>query len=161
MQEFTFTIQEALAKGLRPTAKERRNTPWLIALAGGFPSGGVLHSFDKPQQLLLPPGMHEQWPFPQLFKLRTRFLLCGGQKIYEMQDVDGPHTLVYTAPSHRHTWSVADFGEFLVMTNGVVVVARDPANGVYSERTDLPKCMCVSAYNGQLIFGGMNMEIFA
>ncbi len=54
-------------------------------------------------------------------------------------------------------WSVADFGEYVLFTNGSVNLIRDPTTGVFATDAGvvfpLAKCMC--AHRGRLILGGL------
>lgn len=53
-------------------------------------------------------------------------------------------------------WSMADFGNYLLFTNGEINLIRDPETGIFS--TDFgrifPLAKCISAHRGRLVLGG-------
>lgn len=53
-------------------------------------------------------------------------------------------------------WSHADFGDYLLFTNGEVNLIRDPTTGIFStdNGTIFPLAKCICAHRGRLILGG-------
>lgn len=152
MQEYTIVIKEALSKGLRSSPHFGRNEPWLFQALGCIPEDGVLQSLSEPPQALSLAG--EVWPFPQVVRLRDFLLVCGATRIYTY---DGTTlTNVYSGALAGWTWSFADFGQYVLATNGKALVFRDPASGVWQEYIlcAIPTCLCLCEFNGQIVMGG-------
>jgi hypothetical protein len=63
-------------------------------------------------------------------------------------------TLKITASAAGNTWVVIDFIEFIYMTNGSVVIVRDPLSGTYSESTSYDSADAAENFNGQVMLGG-------
>ena len=150
MREYTVTFDTGLANGLRPNPRNARNNEYLIALRGAIPYDGVLSSLPElPEPISV---LNSQWPFPQLFHLRRMTLVGTESAIYEYKN-DLLTLLCNTVPGN--TWSCADFGEYIVLTNGSSLVTRDPQSGVFSEYLDclIPPCLCVCEVNSQLLVG--------
>jgi hypothetical protein len=152
MREYTVTYNTGLGNGLRPNPRNPRNTQFLTMLAGAIPYDGVLSSLPE---LPAPIGaLNAQWPFPQLFHLRRMTLVCTIDSIYEYSN-DSLTLLCVAVPDT--TWSCADFGEYIVLTNGSSLITRDPQTGVFAEYLDckIPSCLCVCEVNAQLLVGGI------
>lgn len=158
MQEYTVPIKEALGKGLRPSGQEHRNGEFLTRMVGFYPYGGVAQTLETPlKEIFLGVGVFETWPFPHILKTRDFFLICGSTRIWEALNLDGPYTLVYQGTKPGNRWTVADFGNYLVLTNGQEIIERLPSGG-YGVSVRFPKCSCVTAFAGQIIFGGVLVE---
>jgi hypothetical protein len=152
MQEYTVVVQEALGAGLRSSAHSGRNTQWLFAALGAMPEDKVLQAVPElPSPLAI---ASEVFPFPQIFNLRRMTLVCGKKDIYEYKS--GVLSILLTGSASGWTWSVADFGEFIAMTNGKILVTRDPQTGQFGEYGDckIPPCLCICEFNGQVVVGG-------
>lgn len=159
MREYSLNYDEGLGRGLRPSAHTGRNLKWLAECVGALPEKGVLKAVEE---LPIPVAIAGAvWPYPQLFHLKLRTLVCTALNIYEYSS--GSTTLVYTAGAEGTTWSVADFGEYLVLTNGQVVVERNPETGAYE--TDvvgkIPQGICVCSLGGQLLVGAPEVSVSA
>jgi hypothetical protein len=152
MREYTITYNAGFANGLRPNTRNPRNNQFLVMLAGAIPYDNVLSSLaELPEPISV---LNTQWPFPQLFHLRRMTLVATESGIYEFKN--GVLTLLCNAvPSN--SWSVADFGEYIVLTNGSSLITRDPLTGVFAEYLDckIPPCLCVCEVNSQLLVGGI------
>jgi len=152
MREYTVTYDEGFANGLRPNPRNPRNSQFLVMLAGAIPYDKVLSSLDElPEPIQV---LNAEWPFPQLFHLRRMTLVCTLDKIYEFKS--GQLTLLCNTVV-GNTWSCADFGEYIILTNGSSLITRDPQTGVFSEYLDcsIPPCLCVCEVNSQLLVGGI------
>jgi hypothetical protein len=152
MREYTVTYKEGLAKGLRPNERNPRNSQFLAALRGAIPYDDVistLRALPDPISVL-----NAQWPFPQLFHLRRMTLVCDRTAIYEYKA--GVLDLLCNTVA-GDTWSHADFGEYIVLSNGAAIIVRDPQTGIFAEYLDckIPPCLCVCEINSQLIVGGI------
>ena len=53
-------------------------------------------------------------------------------------------------------WSMADFGDYLLFTNGEVNLIRNPTTGIFAtdDGTVFPLARCICAHRGRLILGG-------
>ena len=152
MREYTVTFDTGLANGLRPNTRNARNNEYLMVLAGAIPYDGVLSSLPElPEPIQV---LNAQWPFPQLFHLRRMTLVGTESALYEYKD-GVLNLLCNTVPGN--TWSCADFGEYIVLTNGASLITRDPQTGIFSEYIDctIPPCLCVCEVNSQLLVGGI------
>lgn len=153
MREYAVVYKDGLAKGLRPSINNGRNEEFLYAAKGCIPEDGVLQSLPV---LYNGFGLPEQcaFPFPQIFVLRKLVLICAQRNIYELRSL-GPELLYQDAPAGS-TWTVADFGEYIILSNGRMLIYRDPVTGLFNEYTDceIPPGICILNLNGQLIVGG-------
>lgn len=152
MREYTVTYKDGLAHGLRPNERNPRNSQFLTALRGAIPYDNVVSALrELPDPIST---LNAQWPFPQLFHLRRMTLVCDRSAIYEYKD--GSLILLCNTVT-GDTWSCADFGEYIVLTNGQSLITRDPQTGVFSEYIDcrIPPCLCVCEVNSQLLVGGI------
>lgn len=152
MREYTVIFKEGLARGLRPSPQNARNEEFLYAVKGAIPEDGVLQSlpvlynaFTLPEQCV--------FPYPQIFVLRKLVLVCTQMNIYELRSF-GPNLLFSNAPPGA-TWSVADFGEYVILTNGRVLIYRNVQTGRFEQYLDceIPNGICLLNLNGQLIVG--------
>jgi hypothetical protein len=96
------------------------------------------------------------WPFPQLCIGQDVMLLGTRTKVYE---VSGTWTLIARATVTEYdTWHIADFGDYMLLTNGETVLARSPATGLLSAQTgstSFPLFRTVCNFKGQIIAGNI------
>jgi len=159
MREYSLTYNEGLGQGLRPSRHLGRNLKWLVESVGAVPEDGVLRSLEALPAAVEVAG--EVWPYPQIFHLMLRTLVCTSTAIYEYES--GSLTLVLGSIAEGTTWTVADFGEYIVLVNGKVVVERDPQTGLYAVHSAgiIPEGICICNLNGQLIVGAPDVEVSA
>ena len=152
MREYAAVFKEGLAKGLRPSSNSARNEEFLYVAKGCIPEDGVLQSlpilynaFGLPEQCL--------FPFPQIFVLRKLVLVFSATNIYELRSFGTE--LLYSNATAGSTWTVADFGEYILCCNGRILIYRDPVTGLFNEYIDceIPPGICILNLNGQLIVG--------
>lgn len=157
MREYSLTYDEGLQRGLRSSRHSSRNLKWLVESVGAVPEYGVLRALEELPTPIEVVG--EVWPYPQIFHLMLRTLVCTSTAIYEYEG--GSLTSVLSGISGGATWSVADFGEYVVLVNGQVVVERDPQDGTYAIQTSgaIPIGICVCNLNGQLIIGAPDVSV--
>lgn len=157
MQEYTVVIKSALGKGLRPSKHSPRNADWLFSTTGCIPEDKVLQTIPELDRIPFFSG--EIFPFPQWFRLRDIVLVCGKQNIYEY--IGGDLVLQHMSANAGWTWSIADFGDYLAMTNGASLVIRDGRSRIFEEYDDckIPPCLCICDYNGQIVLGGPGMSV--
>lgn len=160
MDEYTLNFKEGIKVGLRSSEYNPRNTGALVEAWGVIQESGKLF-----QQLEFDTfdisGLDAQaFPFPQIFQGINWTIVCTPTKIYTY---DGSTlTLVYTA-EEGSTWTLADYHNFLVLSNGKELVTLDPMTGDWSKfiTCEVPSCLCLCNINGQLFVGGPECSISA
>lgn len=154
---FSHTIRsDQLARGLRHSKRDPRNSGFLIESLGAVGKDVVLQVIDEMTRMEI--DVAEDFPFPQLFVFVNIIIVCGQTKIYEWQDGSLVEKLTVAA---GYNWSAVDFFEYIYMSNGFVAVVRSAANGEYSETTDLPAVWAMCNFNGQVLVGTPNVEIYS
>lgn len=160
MQEYTIFYQEGLAKGLRASEHNPRNSGALIQADGVLVEAAELFNIEELTQFDISDIEDCSFPFPQCFRLRNWVLVCTPTKIYTYNG--SSLSLVYSG-EEGSTWTVADFYNYLVMTNGKELVVLDPETGNWSKYLDclIPNCLCLCDVNGQIFVGGPEVSISA
>lgn len=142
-----------LSGGLRSSENQARNlTGGFEDLSGLVGKDGGLVVIDSITRLVTT-VITDAFPYPQIFNLANRVLVCGATKIYELSG--STLTLKITASVSGSTWVVIDYVEFIYMTNGKVAITRNPMSGVYAESSVLPMANAGVNFNGQAMVGGM------
>lgn len=160
MDEYTIVYKEGLAKGLRASEYNPVNEGALTEAHGVFIESKQLNEIPELETFDVSTLEAMDFPFPQCFQLINMTLVCTPTKIYTWDTVT--LTLVYTA-EEGSTWTIADFHNFLVLSNGRELVTLDPETGDWSKYLDcaIPYCLCVCDLNGQLFVGGPECSISA
>lgn len=160
MKEYTIFYKDGLAAGLRDSEYNPRNVGALIKAQGVFQESRKLSEIPELSSFDISTIDAQTFPFPQCFQLRHWIIICTPTKIYTYDGVT--LTLVYTAVEGS-TWTVADFYDFLVLTNGQELITLDPEDGSWSKYLDcaIPYCLCVCDLNGQLFVGGPEVTVSA
>jgi hypothetical protein len=161
MREYTIIFRDGIQRGLRKTEKNPRNSQALTKCQGAFPEDGVVHALDDLQSAEILSSIDAEFPFPQIFALSMVTLVCTATKIYEY--ASGNITPVFEDATEGSTWTVADYGRFIVLTNGAILVVKDAQTGDYEEYTfcDIPNCICVADVNGQMFVGAPGITVSA
>jgi len=160
MREYTIMFEEGLKVGLRKSDHNPKNKGALIEAQGVIQKAGELHSLEELEFLDVSTIDACTFPFPQIFQLTSWTLVCTPTKIYTF---DGAaFTLVYTA-AEGSTWTVAEFHDFLLLTNGAEWVTLDPDSGCWEDYIpdEIIICLCNCDINGQLFVGGPGVSIGA
>ena len=97
--------------------------------------------------------MSSNFPFPQLFIDSKVILLCTADTIYEY--VNGELEIRFSTDAGSK-WSFISVGNFIYMSNGRVVIIRDPDTLEFYQSNDYPTATCICNYNGQVIIGAPN-----
>lgn len=176
MRELESILQKALTKGLRSNQWSAKNEEWLVEcynlvpgreglepfqiLTDPFAEGGLLLS-DGVTPFLLADGTPlllggPTWPFPQIFIGRNFWLYCGQERIYTFNtSFETTHVLDVTAGGR---WDFIDYGTFLILLNGSVIVTVDADTGVFSQvtsSTTFPRISTGCDYKGQIVGGNV------
>jgi len=150
MREYQVQLK-AFNNGLRQTDRPPVNSEVLSSSVGGYPDIDGYKSLDNISNLAILGDVSATFPFPQVLRLRSCVLVCVANAIYEIEG----STLVLRLGSLTSgtIWTVADFGDYILMTNGKVVVKRDGASKIFSTITDAynPVGRSICAHKGQLI----------
>lgn len=141
----TFQIN-TIAKGLRPSKRMVRDSGYLVECSGAIGVDNVLQVIDQLTRIDTS-ALTVSFPYPQLFVFTNIIIVCTSTGIYEWSGSALVSKLTVTAGS---TWSAVDFWDYIYMTNGTVVVERNPVTKAYALNTTLPKGMSLCNYNGQV-----------
>jgi hypothetical protein len=143
---------EQLQKGLRSVAELPRNSMDLITCDGAIGYHGSLQSITAITALATSATITDGHPYPQLFLLPNLILIFGKTKIYEW--VNSALVLKLTVTT-GNPWTVVEYYDQLLMSNGVVTVERRPGDKGYAVRSDLPIGEALFNFGGQIIVGGL------
>jgi len=160
MREYTLLVKGGLMAGLRKSKNNPNESGALVQADGVIKEAGELTAVDDLATFDISSLEDCSWPFPQMFQLRSWTIVCTPTKIYTY---DGSAlTLVYTA-EEGSTWTVGDFYNYIIMTNGKELITLDPETGEWSKYLDclIPYCLCLCDVNGQLFVGGPEVSISA
>lgn len=160
MYEYTLTVKSALEVGLRKSDNNPRNVGALTLADGVVHKSAELVSLNWLTTFDISSIEACTFPFPQKFQLREWTLVCTPTKIYTF---DGTTlTSVYTA-EEGSTWTIGDFYNYIIMTNGKELITLNPDTGVWSKYIDckIPYCLCLCDVNGQVFVGGPEVSISA
>lgn len=157
MQEYTIVFRGGFEKGLRPAPRAPKNSQVLVLSEGAVPEDGVLRSLADIESFGQDLGA--LWPYPQVFVLKSMVLVCLETALYNY--VGGTVNLLLAGLPSGSTWTVADYGPYVVATNGQVIVIRNPTTSEWAISTDdtIPACRCVADINGQLFVGGLGASL--
>jgi len=155
MREFEASFDKGLLQGLRSEAIEPVNEQRLVELKNLRP-----HSFGlRPVEAVTNPfAAVFAWPFPQMFLLRELRLMALETAIYECDAAWSP-TEALSGLVAGGVWQVADFGDYLLMTNGSQVVSRNGATGVWDNdatSSSIPEMKTLCNFRGQIIGGNIS-----
>ena len=153
MREYEGLVKDALAKGLRTTAKNKRNEQALIKADGMIPEDGTLRAVDALSLLTDITTLGEAFPYPQVFVGEDHTIVAGATKIWEY--TSGTSELVLSGLTEGPMWTMADFHDYLVMANGQQIIRRNTTSHTWEVVVDetMPISHCVAGINGQLFVG--------
>ncbi len=164
MQEYSSSITDYFNNGLRAYDKGPRNHPQCVEAynvkvgpRGVEPYEVVSCPFELPGVPLSTP-ITLSWPFPQVFKTVEEGLIVGTAS--NLYDCNGAYLLssILSGLSGTDIWSLADFGDYQVWTNGTDVVERNATTGLYSIVTPGWTVNSVCNFRGQLVGGGFDSD---
>lgn len=168
MREYELIIDEALKNGLY-SDRVPFNTQALSECLGfrcgkfGLEAAQIGYS-PLPAAL----DMHYSWPFPQLILgdtynfLIVRDIVGGNDHVYIVSDDYSTFTLIVSLSHATYGFgslmSVADFGEYVFMTNGAAMIYWNVALSAWSVTagiSTIPRMGAVCNYNGQVVGGNI------
>ena len=148
MQEYTIKY-EGFNQGLRPFWQGRRQQPLLLECLNAQPFQQTLQSI---QPIISPvPQQEVIFPFPQLVVLKEIFLL-DRDRIHRLSG--NFQSLDFFIVPEGESWQWADFGSFVLFTNGETVVEYTQEDG-FTLWTG-PKFSACCSFKGQLFVGGFS-----
>lgn len=162
MREFNYTMKKALVVGLRSTDKNKRGRQALAQSDGMVPVEGALSANEELTivdiSTIIPTP---SFPYPQIFELAQITIVCTATQIYELE-IDGTTlTLQIGSLIEGHVWSLADFGHFVMLTNGKQVIYRDGSSKIFSayDPYGMASASSVCNFNGQIIVAAPNVVV--
>ena len=171
MREYELIIDEALKNGLTPL----RTTPFnsqLLQECLGFRLGrGGLEKYEvKDNPLPATLDLLYYWPFPQYITGELHNILVVRDELVNHEDivysVSNDHStfsLIATLPvliygSYGTLMEVADFGEYAIMVNGVVIIYWDTTLATWktiTTSTTIPLMRTICNFKGQVVGGNI------
>jgi len=155
MREFESTFEEGLKKGLRreefsPAKEQQLVECWNLRPqpTGLQPIVSITNPFDETIS----------WPWPQVMAGMNFRLLADETEIYTC-DGSWATTSVIDTLTTGDCWDWADFGDFILMTNGSQIVQRYGFTGVWSSFAStaaIPAMKTICNFKGQVIAGNIS-----
>lgn len=155
--KFSFDIPTAeLARGLRPTSRNPRNSKFLVECIGAVGRDNVLQVLDDlSEDQIDTSALTADFPYPQLFIFKNLIVVCTSTKIYEIVAGVLTERLSVTAGL---IWSAVEFDDFIYMSNGKVAVKRSFESKTWATTTDYPIASTICDYHGQVFVGAPDVE---
>lgn len=168
MREFEFTIDKALNRGLFPEIVPA-NSQWLRDCLG-FRCGKLgLERFQAgTNPLPVTVDMYYDWPFPQFIVgdtyniLVIRDLVSAEDAVYTVSDDMSTVTHIFTVDDLTFgtgvLMDVADFGEYVIMMNGVIMIYWDTTLSAWQvslATATVPLMNTICNFKGQAVGGGV------
>lgn len=150
MKTFNYTIKELFNKGLRPLEESPRNGSFLTAASNCRMTEGGLVGADKYTRKF---NLNET---AQVFHAFKGTFILTADSIYSYDYYSDTYSLVVGSIPPGLMWSMADFGEYLLFTNGNINLIRDPTTGDFNVDIGIvfPVARSICAHRGRLILGG-------
>jgi len=170
MREFELIIDEALKKGLSPERSIPINDQWLW-IAFGFRIGkhdleGYKVSDDTPLDGLV--DIDYSWPYPQFITGERYNFLISRDSTVDMEDsvyqVADDYTITHIFDIDVLTFGtgtlmeVADFGEYAIMMNGVIMIYWDVGLADWHQVRSIatiPMMRTICNFKGQAVGGNV------
>ena len=154
--EFTTSIETAdLAKGLRWTRRNPRNSKFLTQASGAIGYDGVLQALVDitGDYIDISSLSGVEFPFPQLFLYTNLIILATQTDIYEVTPTTKTLSASKITVSPGILWSAVDLNDYIYMSNGVVAIERGAFSREWSLSTTLPVAGAICNFNGQIVVG--------
>jgi len=169
VREFELIIDQSLKNGLTPEENLHIRTPYLLG-CNGFRCGksGLEGHKRLHNPLPVTVDMYYNWPFPQFIIgefyniLVVRDSLTSNDYVYTVSDDHATVTLITTIDGSIFgvgtLMEAADFGEYIFMVNGVVMVYRDTVFlnwTTLAASATIPMMKTVCNFKGQAVGGNI------
>lgn len=169
MREYEFEIYEALKNGLSPGLHTPFNTQVLYKCLG-FRCGrfGLETYKELENPLPVVVDLYYSWPFPQMIAgekyniLVVRDDFSEEDIVYSVSDDNSTATQVFVVDKltfgQGGLMEVADFGEYIFMTNGVIMIYWDPTLSAWQAMTSharIPMMKTICNFKGQMVGGNV------
>ena len=169
MREYEFVIDEALLAGLTPFDINKFNLPVLNEALGFRVGKGQLELYGEKADPLSPAlDWYYDWPFPQYMASDYWNILVIRDTVNQEDDVyyvsDDHATVIPIFSVDELTFGkgglmeIADFGEYLLMGNGVCMIHWDPALVAwvaFRDSTTIPVMGTICSFKGQAVGGNV------
>ncbi len=167
MKEFSLTLKEGLASGLRRESRNARNTQALYTCNNLRPTESGLVAVNAITSLVT---SSESYPFPQLFRGQSKTLLVGATSVAELDGswnetalatydaLNKPSTKAITSGG---SWHFFDFFDTWFLLNGSCVVFTTNIEGMLEQTVktlvqDTQTVTTGCSHGGRAFFGGFN-----
>lgn len=149
MKTFNFTLKSLFNKGLRPLVESPRNGSYLTEVTNARESEGGLIQADK---IIRTFNLNED---AIIFTAYKGVFVLTATALYEY--AAETLTQLLSGLDEGVMWSMADFGDYVLFTNGAVNLIRNPTTGVFAtdDGTVFPLARSICAHRGRLILGGL------
>ena len=169
MREFELIIDDAFKVGLSPEEIIPTNSQLLLDCLGFRCGKGGLEVYKElTNPLPVTIDMYYDWPFPQLITGKTYNILVIRDTVNQEDDVylvNADHTTVtFIFSIDELTFGkgtlmeIADFGEYIFMTNGVIMIYWSPALGAWDKivtSPTIPMMRTICNLKGQAVGGNV------
>ena len=151
-----------LLKGLAKEFNVARDNNFLLKSDGAVGYSGSLATVpDMSESRIDTSGINSIWPFPQIERLTKTTFLFTQDSIFIYKS--GVFTLLWSGDVVITRWAVADFLDFIIMSNGKYTLEyRLSSNSIapseqfdYATNLGVPACRACLNYNSQLLVGGI------
>lgn len=155
MREFEYPFEEGLRRGLRIERVSSPTEQWLVECWNLRPRATGLMPIVS---ITNPFSQAISWPFPQVLVDRNYRLLADSADIYTCDD-SWATTSQISGLAVGDCWDMADFGDFILLTNGQQIVQRYGSTGAWSSfvgSTTIPMCKTLCNFRGQVVAGNVS-----
>jgi hypothetical protein len=169
MREFEYTFEDGLKVGLRRHHKNPRNSEacveylnMRVTVNGGEPFIPFTDVYEWVSR-----GVEQVWPLHQLICGKEHTFLVerndtlGQVKVFEIGSNWSKTQLLLATDAafgKGERFEIADFGKYILMTNGKVMVRRNPVTGVYESLLNdsvTPRMKTLCDFKGQIVGGNV------
>jgi hypothetical protein len=153
MKEFSLPIN-LFQMGLRKKSLRQLNVPELSSCYGYKLSEVGLEIPDTVVNPFTASEADFDWPFPQIFRFTNATYLLTRHYIYSV-DANWALTTLAAWFHSGDCWDGIDYQDFVLFTNGTVILMNDPTSGDFrhASTVDFPTCKTFCDMNGQVIIG--------
>jgi len=169
MREYEMIIDEELRNGLSPFRTTPFNSRVLQECLGFRLADSGLESYELKTNPLSSIEIPYSWPFPQVLVGERYKILVVRDSLTNHEDVlyeisDDMQTLTHIASLPELLYGkgplmeMADFGEYVIITNGKVMVYKDPSTNGWKEITSgstIPMMKTICNFKGQAVGGNV------